>query len=443
MASKIIIATSVECRRFFCYECETQEENEPIRKCISICDTCEGDYCADCCLVRNCDKCGDGKCSKCSTMKECQDCVDLFCEECSPPYVQKCQCGGMNRCSECATCVACQKPHCDDCFPVKLYCDCWDGEHCKDCADMNQAGSCNCCLDITCNKCIEVVSCEGCKKSNCSRCVDGRDYDVEVCEDCGRGFCFDCRLSECAKDWDGACRKCARKVGINLPQRCLPKFYLYHSAVWEDVKKNNPGAGYFARSAILVQQYRSLSMDEKSYWKDKAKMEKEHYKEEIAGLEGKFSNLIESPKWQREYDFESAIQYNSPAFLEAMYQHGDDTRRLLEESRLKGEKSVPSDKMQEARERNLVDMKANNILGVLPESVWLKCIAKAEDDAVTRMKLKQSLKEKEKKRKENICIERVMSQAGCSRDQAFKALMENDWDFVNAIMASCQLAMID
>ena len=390
------------CRKFFCHECETQEENGPNRQCVSFCDTCYGNYCTDCCPVKSCNVCEKEKCTECSTIKECQDCFDSFCDACSPPDVKKCKCGGMNRCNYCATCVACNEPHCDDCFPVKLYCDCWDGKHCKDCADMYQAGTCNCCLEIGCNKCIKVVSCEGCKKSNCSRCVDGRDYDVEVCEDCGRGFCFDCRLSECAKDWDGACRKCARKVGINLPQRSLPKFYLYHSAVWDDVKKNNPAAGFSERSAIIVQQFRSLSKDEKSYWDEKAKREKECYKEEIAELEEKFNYLFfESTKW-RVYDFESAIQHNSPGFINAMNQHRDDTYRLLEESRVNGEKCVPSDKMDETRKRNLVDMKANNILG-LSESVWMKCIAKAEEEAVTMSKLE---------RKRSYNIELVMSQAG-------------------------------
>ena len=360
------------CRKFFCYECETQEENGPNRQCVSFCDACEGDYCGNCCPVKNCFVCEKDKCSGCSTIKECQDCWELFCDNCSPPDVEKCKCGGTNRCEGCATCVSCEEPHCEDCFPVKLYCDCWDGEHCQDCADLFQAGTCNCCLETGCNKCIKVVSCEGCNKSNCSRCVDGNDYDVEVCEDCGRGFCFDCRLSECAKDWDGACRKCAREVGINLPQRSLPVFYLYHSAVWNDVKRNNPTAGFAKRSAIIVQEFRSLTKDEKIYWNGKAKREKECYKRDIAELQEKFNGI----------DFESAInQHIGPEFESAISQHRDDTCRILEESRVNGDDCVPLDKILETRKRNLVAMRANNFMG-LSESYMMNRFAKVEQDPI-------------------------------------------------------------
>ena len=72
------------CRRFFCYECETEEGVE----CLFYCERCEGEYCTGCNPVEYCDLCDDAKCSKCNATETCIDCTESFCDNCA----DKCDC---------------------------------------------------------------------------------------------------------------------------------------------------------------------------------------------------------------------------------------------------------------------------------------------------------------------------------------------------------------
>ena len=152
---------------------------------------------------------------------------------------------------------------------------------------------CDRCRNTGCCNCLDNLRCERCEeKSNCLSCFDGDDYDVERCEDCGSKFCRHCREMACAENWDGACRTCASKIGINLPEKTLAVFYMYHSAVWDEVRAANPMAGYAERSSIIVRQYKSLSKTERVYWNVKEKEGRETYQQQISLLEkeyGKFN----------------------------------------------------------------------------------------------------------------------------------------------------------
>jgi len=110
-------------------------------------------------------------------------------------------------------------------------------------------------------------------------------------EDCGREFCHDCRLKECSVHWDSACRKCAEKVGVILPKRGSSVYYLYHSANWDSARAANPTAWFGELCSIIAKQFKSLSKEERIYWNNKARKEKEDYKQHIEALEKEFGKV--------------------------------------------------------------------------------------------------------------------------------------------------------
>lgn len=272
-----------DCRLFFCHDCET-ETGGPY---VTCCKVCEAEYCHGCNPMKLCDVCEKDVCNNCGTVVDCEDCNTSFCDDCAP----KLGCGCSGKCKGCVSCVECgELANCYDCSP--LMCDCWEGPRCEDCAV--RAGNPDCCSGIrgtACNDCVGFVKCEGCPKSNCLQCIDGKEYDVEQCEDCGREFCHDCRLSACSEHWDSACRKCAWKVGVYLPDRSFSVYYLYHSATWDSTRAAHPTAWYGELCSIIAQQFKSLSNEERAHWDNKAKKEKEDYKQHIATLEKEFGKV--------------------------------------------------------------------------------------------------------------------------------------------------------
>ena len=226
----------------------------------------------------------------------CNDCRLNFCHDCEAdiggPYLAFCEICEVEYCDGCnamKSCTYCEGSICNNCDAVFTnLCECWEGPRCQDCAV--KAGNSDCC-GLVCEDCNGFVQCEGCLKSNCLRCIDGKEYDVEWCEDCGRGFCHDCRLKECSTHWDSACRKCAEKVGVSLPERNSSVYYLYHSATWDSVRAAHPTAWFGELCSIIAQQFKSLSKEERAYWVNKARKEKEDYKQHIEALEKEFGKV--------------------------------------------------------------------------------------------------------------------------------------------------------
>ena len=142
---------------------------------MTCCTVCEAEYCHGCNPMKFCDVCERDVCNNCGTVVECEDgCGTSFCDDCAP----KLRCGCSGKCMGCVSCVDCDRPFCDDCYPVNM-CECWDGPRCEDCTV--RAGTPDCCggTRTACDDCIGFVQCEGCLKSNCLQCIDGKEYDVE------------------------------------------------------------------------------------------------------------------------------------------------------------------------------------------------------------------------------------------------------------------------
>lgn len=59
---------------------------------------------------------------------------------------------------------------------------------------------------------------EGCNKANCNQCTCENEESAACVVKCGtwnedqghHSFCFDCRMEECKKDWEGSCEGCAK-----------------------------------------------------------------------------------------------------------------------------------------------------------------------------------------------------------------------------------------
>jgi len=275
-----------ECRLNFCHDCETITGGPY----VSCCTVCEAEYCHQCNPMKFCDVCERDICNSCSTVVDCEECGTPFCDACAPKF--GCGCSSGNLCMGCVSCSYCGDQFCDNCSPVNM-CECWDGPRCEDCAV--RAGKPDCCGETiaatACEECIGFVQCEGCPKSNCLRCINEKEYDVECCEDCGREFCHDCRLKECSSHWDSACRKCAEKVGVILPKRSSSVYYMYHSANWDSTRAANPTAWFGELCSIIAKQFKSLSKEERAYWNNKARKEKEDYKQHIKALEQEFGKV--------------------------------------------------------------------------------------------------------------------------------------------------------
>lgn len=257
------------------------------------CLRCGGGYCNDCNPSRDCDNCGSSDC--------CYMCCggNTTCEECRfgsicPVCVSTTFCCEVRfRCFDCVRCIQCRQYGGDRCckFCSKVKCEHICGTHdllCEDCHP--NPPECDCCGVMACSptECNYIHRCEGCVKSNCINCFGKEDNGVIHCDDCGRDFCFDCRLSSCSENWEGACRGCAQKVNVYLPEQCVPVSYLYHSSVWLEVKAANPTAMFGELCAIIACQFKSQTKEERAYWNKKVKQNKENYKREMLAIEEKY-----------------------------------------------------------------------------------------------------------------------------------------------------------
>ena len=146
------------CRRFFCYECETENGVD----CLKYCGRCEVDYCSGCNPVKNCDRCQHEKCSKCSTIESCTNCGDSICDDCA----DKCDCRSERRCEGCAGYDKCEY--------------------------------------------------DGCKRVHCDDCREDKNYNVEFCDTCDETYCSECRYLRCSKDVATSCPNCLKMIAGKL-----------------------------------------------------------------------------------------------------------------------------------------------------------------------------------------------------------------------------------
>ena len=85
---------------------------------------------------------------------------------------------------------------------------------------------CACCLDVNrCKHCEpNYYQCEndGCIKEHCNRCHDGKEKDLEYCDDCQVTFCSECRFLECSKDeWTNDCLGCLKLIAKTIPKLAM------------------------------------------------------------------------------------------------------------------------------------------------------------------------------------------------------------------------------
>ena len=102
------------------------------------------------------------------------------------------------------------------------------------CPDCNPTwATCQYCDEIYCEvcdlECMNICDGEGCNKANCNQCTCENEESaacvVKCVVKCGtddhgsfcfeedhvyHSFCFDCRMEECKKDWEGSCEGCAK-----------------------------------------------------------------------------------------------------------------------------------------------------------------------------------------------------------------------------------------
>ena len=76
-----------------------------------------------------------------------------------------------------------------------------------------------------------------------------------------------------------------------MPDRSFSVYYLYHSATWDSTRAAHPTAWYGELCSIIAQQFKSLSNEERAHWDNKAKKEKEDYKQHIKTLEKEFGKV--------------------------------------------------------------------------------------------------------------------------------------------------------
>ena len=143
-----------DCLKPFCSEC-ADETGEGIGS-LKYCGICEKDYCQECMDIPHCASCCCRKCKGCGgiNMKVCGGCGNSICEDC------------LN------TCDGCNRTCCDDCAPMR---------HCEG---------------------------DGCNKIHCENCYNGKEYDIELCEECEKMSCSSCKLS-LMKKHGMICRACA------------------------------------------------------------------------------------------------------------------------------------------------------------------------------------------------------------------------------------------
>lgn len=153
-----------------CYNCLNHfcEEHEGEDTCWTRCKVCSKDYCSSCDeMMKDCDKCGDGICKGCWELSKCNGCKEHTC----------------NRCLHACTC--CNQMRCSDCLQMR---ECV-GSGCQQGGFTTPRG-----------------------KKHCLECFDGKDRDVEKCDDCSKDLCRNCRYLNCHENWDDACRGCKNVV---------------------------------------------------------------------------------------------------------------------------------------------------------------------------------------------------------------------------------------
>ena len=158
-------------------------------------------------------------CAKCNmnmrrndmSMRTCYECLCPICDECI--FDER-----MARCDNC------EKVYCIDCVPCSR-CEICCNILCRGCQDMEVCDACGhpCCEDCLyvcngCNRnlcsenCVEIYSCdsEGCPKSHCEDCYNGKEYSVTFCGECSMEYCLECKLDDVkANGVDSGCRACA------------------------------------------------------------------------------------------------------------------------------------------------------------------------------------------------------------------------------------------
>ena len=66
---------------------------------------------------------------------------------------------------------------------------------------------------------------------------------------------------------------------------------MYHSATWDSARAAHPTAWFGELCSIIANQFKSLTKEERAYWNDKARKDKEDYKQHIATLEQEFGKV--------------------------------------------------------------------------------------------------------------------------------------------------------
>jgi len=161
-------------------------------------------------------------CAKCTINMRRNDMSMKFCYECLDPICHDCIFNdGMSSCDNCG------KTYCTNCVPCSRceICSTW---LCRGCEDMEVCDACgeSCCEDCLyacngCNRnlcsenCVEIYRCEseGCHKSHCEDCYNGKEYSVTYCEECSMEYCLECKLDDVKTNGvNSGCRACAGDV---------------------------------------------------------------------------------------------------------------------------------------------------------------------------------------------------------------------------------------
>ena len=132
------------CLSPLCSDCRRDDVLD-VGFCLQSCNTCNKTYCTDCVTSTRCTNCSDTKCKECGDMEACDECGNTHCED------------HLN------SCAGCNRTRCVDC--VSYYrCDVTD-----------------------------------CPSENCADCYDGKEGNVNCCDDCPYSYCNGCKVRHAKK----------------------------------------------------------------------------------------------------------------------------------------------------------------------------------------------------------------------------------------------------
>ena len=127
--------------------------------------------------------------------------------------------------------------------------------------------------NYTCNQCFQNY----CNDYRCERTHEDNVYGH--CSSCDRELCHGCRYTACSQG-GSSCRGCWTMLG--QPKRNMSSFFLYASAIVNDVKAAHPDARFSDIAIITSRRFKALPTEERAYWDEKAAEDKQRYQRDIA-----------------------------------------------------------------------------------------------------------------------------------------------------------------